>query len=160
MAGTEFLNNSKFFFEIEGLDLLVQSVSGLGINITTAAQSSAVGVTADNKTQTEITPGICTYNDITVVCVATKEVKGAYDNFREIHAQGYAGGASSGRESGKGRRTAKLAISDGKEQTAAEFQFEDMMPVSYSTSEFSISGGSTQVLETITYKFIHMKREK
>ncbi|MDJ0844488.1 phage tail protein [Crocosphaera sp.] len=129
MADIQYLTNSKFYFEIDGITgLVIKSVNGPEIEMEVVGGDTAIGVTKDAKTQTQATIAGVKYNStITLTYVAGNESdqKKLSDWYNDCHPDAYSGGASKAMDS---RKTGKLSIynPDGKE--AMRFDFTDLFP--------------------------------
>ncbi|ACK70164.1 conserved hypothetical protein [Gloeothece citriformis PCC 7424] len=129
MPDIQYVTNSKFYFEIDGITgLIVKSVTGPEISMDIVGGDTAIGVTKDAKTQTQATIGGVKYNStITLTYVAGNESdqKKLSDWYNDCHPDTYSGGGSKAMGS---RKTGKLSIynPDGKE--AMRFDFTDLFP--------------------------------
>ncbi|MGK7944154.1 MAG: phage tail protein [Microcystaceae cyanobacterium] len=129
MPDVQYLTNSKFYFEIDGItSLVIKTVSGPEIEMEIVGGDTAIGVTKDAKTQTQATIGGVKYNStITLTYVAGNEAdqKKLADWYNDCHPDTYSGGASKAMDS---RKTGKLSIYDPNGEEAMRFDFTDLFP--------------------------------
>ena len=153
---TEYLYNSKFYFEADGLtDLVVQKISGIQMKMNVAGGDSVIGVTKDAKTQTNSTISGAECSEVTLECVATKDSKQLLDWYNKCHAESFSGGKSEGRAN---RKNAKISIYDGKDEKA-QFELIDIFPTSYETGGFDAQSADL-LTETVTIGFTRIARKK
>ena len=125
----QYLTNSRFYFEIDGITgLVIKSVTGPEIEMEVAGGDSAIGVTKGAVTQTQATIGGVKYNSaITLTYVAGNEgdQEELNDWYNKCYPDTFSGGESEAMES---RKSGKLSIynPDGKE--AMVFTFTDLFP--------------------------------
>lgn len=152
MATDEFLGNSKFYLEIDGLtDLIVQKVSGLKIDLEAAGDQKSFGVTKGAKSAMQATVAGVTSATITVQFVATKEDQSLHDWYRASHSVG--GPIAGGGSEGKGeRKNASLVVYNQGGDDAVRWNFTGCLPSSYKTSK--LEPGSTELF-TETVEFVY-----
>ncbi len=162
MADIQYLTNSKFYFEIDGVTgLVLKSVTGPEIEMEVAGGDTAIGVTKDAKTQTQATIGGVKYNStITLTYVAGNESdqKKLSDWYNDCYPDTYSGGESKAMES---RKTGSLSIfnPDGKE--AMRFDFTDLFPgTKQQVQTLSVEQGGQLAEDTIELYFTQVVRKK
>ena len=162
MADIQYLTNSKFYFEIDGVtELVLKAVTGPEIEMEVAGGETAIGVTKDAKTQTQATIGGVKYNStITLTYVAGNEAdqNKLSDWYNDCHPDTYSGGESKAMES---RKTGSLSIynPDGKE--AMRFDFTDLFPgTKQQTSTLSVDQGGQLAEDTLELYFTQVIRKK
>ena len=124
----EYLTNSSFFMDIDGMELVIKKVSGIKITMKVAANNAAIGCSKDGKTQTQTYPGGVNYGSaVTLEYVAGNEAdqQKIADWYNKCHASSFSGGAT---ESRKQRKTGCLFVYDGNGGIGAEFEFIDLFP--------------------------------
>jgi phage tail-like protein len=124
----EYLTNSTFFMDIDGMDLVIKKVSGISIEMKVAANNAAIGCMKDGKTQTQATPGAVSYGSaVTLEYVAGNEAdqQKITDWYKKCHATSFSGGATQSRQN---RKTGSLFIYDGNGIIGAEYEFIDLFP--------------------------------
>lgn len=152
----EYISNAKFYFEADDLtELLVKKVTGMQMKMTVAGGDAPIGVTKDGKTQTQATIGGVECSEVTIECVATAEAKKLLEWYNKCHAEALSGGKAEGRTN---RKLGKISIYDGQDEKV-QYEFTDIFPTSYATSEFSASSGDL-ISETVTIGFTYFERKK
>lgn len=158
----EFLTNSKFYFEIDGItELLVKSVNGPEITIEVAGGDAPIGVTKGGISQTQSVIGGVKYNSgVTLTYVAGNEgvQKALEDWYIKCHSEAYSGGKTEAR---KNRKTGSLTIYDG-DGNEMRFNFTDLFPSTIKQASGTLGPDSSgQVAEdTLELKFTKIVREK
>jgi len=124
----EYLTNSSFFFDIDGMELVIKKVAGIKIQMKVAANNAAIGCMKDGKTQTQSTPGAVTYGSaVTLEYVGGNEAdqQKITDWYKKCHATSFSGGAT---ESRKQRKTGSFFVFDMNGKIGAQFDFTDLFP--------------------------------
>jgi phage tail-like protein len=162
MPDIQYLTNSKFYFEIDGVTgLFIKTITGPEIEMEVVGGDAAIGVTKDAKTQTQATIGGVKYNStITLTYVAGNEAdqKKLSDWYNDCHPDTYSGGSSKAMES---RKTGSLSIynPDGKE--AMRFDFTDLFPgTKQQISNLAVDQGGQLAEDTLELYFTKVIRKK
>jgi phage tail-like protein len=125
----QFLTNSKFYFEIDGVTgLSIKTCSGPEIEMEVAGGDAAIGCTKDAKTQTQATIGGVKYNStITLTYVAGNEADQSKlaEWYNDCHPDTFSGGSSKAMDS---RKTGSLVIYDPNGAEAMRYNFTDLFP--------------------------------
>jgi hypothetical protein len=147
MAAVEYLNNSSFYFEVDGITaLFLKGVSGPEITFSLAGADEPIGCSKGGVTQTHAVIGGVEYNDITLTYVGGNEgeQKKLSDWYNQCHSESYSGGANKGRDN---RKNGKLAIYDGGGKVCMEFTFTDMFPADITSGggTLAVDGGGSRL---------------
>ena len=125
----QYLTNSKFYFEIDGVTgLSVKTCSGPEISLEVAGGDAPIGVTKGAKTQTQATIGGVKYNStVTLTYVAGNEAdhKKLSDWYDDCHPDSFSGGTSKAMDS---RKTGSLVIYNPNGEEAMRYNFQDLFP--------------------------------
>ena len=125
----QYLTNSKFYFEIDGVtELSVKTCSGPEISMEVAGGEAPIGVTKGAKTQTQATIGGVKYNStisLTYVAGNESEHQKLADWYNDCHPDSFSGGTSKAMDS---RKTGSLVIYDPNGEEAMRFNFKDLFP--------------------------------
>jgi phage tail-like protein len=162
MAGIEYLTNSKFYFEIDGItDLLVNKVTGPSIEMQVAGGDAPIGCTKGGKTQTQATIGGVKYSSsITLTYVAGNEgvQKKLEDWYVACHAEAFAGGAVKARAS---RKTGSLVVYDGDGNEGMRFNFIDLFPDNLKQGNGTLGpdNGGQLAMDTLELRFTQVIRK-
>jgi phage tail-like protein len=155
----EYLTNSTFFFDIDGLDLVISKVSGLKIEMKTAANKAAIGIGKDGKTQTQCTPGATSYSSgVKIEYVAGNEAdqEKLTKWYQKCHATSFSGGATQSRQE---RKTGSLFIYDGNGKVCAEFEFIDLFPSKLTqTDQLGVDKSGELAKDTLEFRFTKCTR--
>lgn len=128
MPEAEYITNSSFYFDIDGIELVIKSVSGISIEMKVAGGGTAIGCMKGGKAQTQAVPGGVTYGSaVTLKFVAGNEgsQQAITDWYQKCHPQSYTGGAKEGRSN---RKTGSFVIYDGNGNEGARYTFFDLFP--------------------------------
>ncbi len=158
----QYLTNSKFYFEIDGItSLLLKSVSGPEIEMEVAGGDSPIGVGKDAKTETQATIGRVKYNSpITLTYVAgnQEDQKKLSDWYNDCHPDTFSGGESKAMDS---RKTGKLTIYNPNGKEAMRFDFTDLFPgTKKQFSTLSVESGGQLAEDSIELYFTKVERAK
>ncbi|MGK7905699.1 MAG: phage tail protein [Synechococcus sp.] len=157
----QYLTNSKFYFEIDGVTALsLKTINGPEIEMDVAGGDSAIGVSKDAKTQTQATIGGVKYNStMTLTYVAGNEGEQAklskwYD---DCHPDTFSGGSSKAMDS---RKTGSLVVYDPNGKEAMRFNFTDLFPGSKKQiSSLDVSSGGQLGEDSIELYFTQVVRK-
>jgi phage tail-like protein len=157
----QYLTNSKFYFEIDGVTgLTVKSVTGPEIAMEVAGGDAAIGVSKDAKTQTQATIGGVKYNStITLTYVGGNEAdqKKLHDWYNDCHPDTFSGGASKAMDS---RKTGSLVIYNPNGKEAMRYNFTDLFPgASKQISSLSVDSSGQLAEDTIELYFTKVIRK-
>lgn len=157
----QYLTDSKFYFEIDGVTALVlKSVTGPEIEMEVAGGDSAIGSTKDAKTQTQATIGGVKYNStITLTYVAGNESdqKKLADWYNDCHPDAFSGGASKSMDS---RKTGSLVIYNPNGAEAMRFNFIDLFPgTKHQIGTLSVDSGGSLAEDTLELYFTQLIRK-
>ncbi|MFY7804351.1 MAG: phage tail protein [Limnoraphis robusta] len=158
----EFLTNSKFYFEIDGItDLLIKKVSGPEITIEVAGGDAPIGCTKGGISQTQAVIGGVKYSSaITLTFVAGNEAaqKKLEDWYIKCHAEAYSGGKTEAR---KNRKTGSLTIYDGDGEEM-RFDFTDLFPgtLKQASGVLGVDQSGQNAEDTLELKFTKIVRKK
>ncbi|MGD1852680.1 MAG: phage tail protein [Leptolyngbyaceae cyanobacterium] len=158
----QYLTNSKFYFEIDGVTALaVKTCSGPEIEMEVAGGDSAIGVTKDAKTQTQATIGNVKYNStvsLTYVAGNEGDQKKLSDWYNDCHPDTFSGGASKAMDS---RKTGSLVVYDPNGKEAMRFNFIDLFPgTKKQISSLSVESGGNLAEDTLELYFTKVTRAK
>ncbi|MDV3348638.1 phage tail protein [Leptolyngbyaceae cyanobacterium CCMR0082] len=158
----QYLTNSKFYFEIDGVtSLAVKTCSGPEIEMEVAGGDAAIGVTKDAKTQTQATIGGVKYNaTVTLTYVAGNEgdQKKLSDWYNDCHPDTFSGGASKAMDS---RKTGSLVIYDPNGKEAMRYNFIDLFPgTKKQISSLAVDSGGNLAEDTLELYFTQVVRAK
>ena len=163
MAVEEYLTNSKFYFELDGItDLLIKNVSGPEIEMEVAGGDAPLGCTKGGKTQTQATIGGVKYNSaITLTFIAGNEgtQKKLEDWYVKCHSEAFSGGAVEARKS---RKTGSLVVYDGDGKEGMRFDFTDLFPSTLKQAGGTLGTDQSGQLaeDTLELKFTKLIRKK
>jgi len=157
----QYLTNSKFYFEIDGVtELSVKQCSGPEIALEVAGGDSAIGVTKGARTQTQATIGGVKYNStITLTYVAGNEAdhKKLSDWYNDCHPDTFSGGASKAMDS---RKTGSLVIYNPNGDEAMRYNFQDLFPgTKKQISSLAIDSNGTLAEDTLELYFTKVIRK-
>lgn len=158
----EYLTNSKFYFDIDGIqDLLIKSVNGPEITIEVAGGDAPIGVTKGGKSQTQSVIGGVKYSSaITLTYVAGNEgvQKALEEWYIKCHAEAFSGGQTQARTN---RKNGSLIIydGDGKEM---RFDFTDLFPgtIKQASGTLGLDKSGQVAEDTIELRFTKIVRVK
>jgi len=161
MADIEYIAGSKYFFDIDQIPgLIVQSISGISIEITVAAGSNAIGCTEGGVTQTQATPGQVKFSSaVTIKYPAGNEAaqQKITDWYNLCHAKAFSGGAKQARSN---RRSGSIFVYDGDGNVACEYVFTDLFPSKLTQSDqLGVDKSGELALDTMELLFTGLKRE-
>ena len=156
----QYLTNSKFYFEIDGVTgLSVKTCSGPEIELEVAGGDAAIGVTKNAITQTQATIGGVKYNStITLTYVAGNESdhQKLADWYNDCHPDTYSGGGSKAMDS---RKTGSLVIYDPNGQEAMRYNFIDLFPgTKKQIGSLSVESGGSLAEDTLELFFTQVVR--
>jgi hypothetical protein len=159
MADIEYNYNSSFWFDCDGLELVIQKVSGLSIEIKVAAGSGAIGCMKDGKTQTQATPGTVEYGGavkLEYVAGNESDQQKITDWYRKCHATSFSGGTTEAR---KNRKTGSLFIFDGGGKITCQYDFIDLFPSNLTQTEtLSVDQAGELAKDTMELRFTQVLR--
>ena len=159
MADIEYNTNSSFYFDCDGMELVIAKVTIPPIEMKVAAGSGAIGCGRDGKTQTQATPGAVELSSgLKLEYVAGNEgdQQKITDWYKKCHATSFSGGAT---ESRKNRKTASLFIYDMNGKIGAQYDFSDCFPSNLTqTSQLDVSQSGELAKDTMEIRFTKMVR--
>lgn len=159
MADIEYLTNSTFFFDIDGLDLVISKVSGIKIEMKVAANKAAIGIGKDGKTQTQSTPGATSYSSgVKIEYVAGNEAdqEKLTKWYQKCHATSFSGGATDARNQ---RKTGSFFIYKNNGEIACEFEFIDLFPSKLTqTDQLGVDKSGELAKDTLELRFTKLTR--
>jgi len=159
MPDVEYNTNASFFWDCDGMELVIEKCTLPPIEIKVAAGSGAIGCGRDGKTQTQATPGTVEYGSgLKIEYVAGNEAdqQKVTDWYKKCHATSFSGGAS---ESRKNRKTASLFIYDMNGNIGAQYDFIDCFPSTLNqTSQLDVSKAGEMAKDTMEVRFTKMVR--
>ena len=159
MPDVEYNTNASFFWDCDGMELVIEKCTLPPIEIKVAAGSGAIGCGRDGKTQTQATPGTVEYGSgLKIEYVAGNEAdqQKVTDWYKKCHATSFSGGAS---ESRKNRKTASLFIYDMNGNIGAQYDFIDCFPSTLNqTSQLDVSKAGEMAKDTMEIRFTKMVR--
>ncbi len=155
MAEGEVLAGSRYYVEIDGLsDLIVKSISGIGITLDTAGEMQAFGVTKEGKTQIQATVTGVTQGTLSIVFVATVEDNRLVEWYRDSHSPPISGGGTATKGE---RKNASISLYNQGGTEAARWEYKGLMPKDYTSSK--LTPGSTELYtETLTFAYEYFQR--
>jgi phage tail-like protein len=155
MAAGEILANSKFYLTIDGLeDLIVKSVSGIGITLEVAGSDSSFGVTKGGVSVVQATVTGTSNSNITATFVGTADDKRLFDWWDASHSREISGGGSSSEGE---RKTASITLYNQGGTEAAQWDLSGVFPVKYDGTEFSPDSADLYT-ETIEFAYEGLHR--
>ena len=160
MADIQYLTNTKFYFEIDGVTgLMVKSCSGPEITLDVAGGDTAIGVTKGAKTQTQATIGGVKYNStisLTYVAGNESDQEKLSDWYNNCVPDTYSGGSSKAMDN---RKTGSLTIYNPDGSEAMRFNFTDLFPGKKSqTGTLSIDSSGQLAEDTLELYFTQVVR--
>jgi phage tail-like protein len=149
MAAGEVLACSKFYFQLDGYeDLIVKSVSGVGVTLQVAGDTKSYGVTKDGKSVIQAT--------VTGEYVSTAQDRRLLDLYSDSHSEVIAGGGSSN----KGKRlTGSLIFYNQGGEPAAQWNLTGVMAASYKSTKME-AGATALATETLEFVYESLHRTK
>jgi phage tail-like protein len=157
MAKDEVLACSKFYFQLDGYeDLIVKSVSGVGITLQVAGDVKSYGVTKDGKSVIQATVTGIENGKVTVEYVSTVQDRRLLDLYSDSHSEVIAGGGSVN----KGKRlTGTLVFYNQGGEPAAQWDLTGIMAASYKSTKME-AGSTALATETLDFVYEHLHRMK
>lgn len=157
----QYLTDSKFYFEIDGVTALVlKNITGPEIEMEVAGGDAAIGCTKDAKTQTQATIGGVKYNStITLTYVGGNESdqKKLSDWYDDCFPDSFSGGASKSMDS---RKTGSLVIYNPNGKEAMRFNFIDLFPgTKKQIGTLSVDSGGSLAEDTLELYFTQVIRK-
>jgi phage tail-like protein len=157
MAAGEVLSCSKFYFQLDGYDdLIVKSVSGIGITLQVAGDTKSYGVTKDGKSVIQATVTGTENGKVTVEYVSTVEDRRLLDLYSDSHSEVITGGGSA--NEGK-RLTGSLFFYNQGGKPAAQWNLTGVMAASYKSTKME-AGSTALATETLDFVYEHLHRVK
>jgi hypothetical protein len=156
----QYLTNSKFYFEIDGVtSISCKTCTAPEIEMEVAGGDSAIGVTKGAVTQTQATIGGVKYNStITLTYISGNEGDHAKlsEWYNDCHPDAYSGGASKSIDS---RKTGSLVIYDPNGEEAMRFNFTDLFPgTKKQVGSLAIDSGGSLAEDTLELFFTQVIR--
>ncbi len=156
----QYLTNSKFYFEIDGVtSLAIKTCSGPEIELEVAGGDAPIGVTKGARTQTQSTIGGVKYNStVSLTYVAGNEAEQEKLNkwYNDCHAQAFSGGGSKAMDS---RKTGSLVIYNPNGEEAMRFNFQDLFPgTKKQVGSLSVDSGGSLAEDTLELFFTQVTR--
>jgi hypothetical protein len=159
MADIEYNTCASFYFDCDGMELVIEKCTIPPIEMKTAAGSGAIGCGRDGKTQTQTTPGAVEYGSgLKIEYVAGNEAdqQKITDWYKKCHATSFSGGAT---ESRKNRKTASLFVYDMNGNIGCQYDFTDCFPSNLTqTSQFDVGKPGELAKDTMEIRFTQMVR--
>ncbi|MCU0567169.1 MAG: phage tail protein [Oculatellaceae cyanobacterium Prado106] len=157
MAAGEILACSKFYFQLDGFDdLIVKSVSGVGITLQTAGDAKSYGVSKGAKSVIQATVTGIENGKVTVEYVSTVEDDRLLKLYSDSHSEVIAGGGSSNK--GKLLTGSLIFYNQGGEE-AARWNLSGIMASSYKSAKME-AGATGLATETVEFAYHHLHRVK
>jgi hypothetical protein len=159
MADIEYNTNAAFYFDCDGMELVIEKCTIPPIEMKVAAGSGAIGCGRGGKTQTQATPGAVEYGSglkLEYVAGNEAEQKKISTWYKKCHPTSFSGGAT---ESRKNRKTASLFIYDMNDNIGAQYDFIDCFPSNLNqTSQLDVSKPGELAKDTMEIRFTKMVR--
>jgi phage tail-like protein len=156
----DFLSQARFEFKLDDEklnELYVESVSGLKLTIPVTQSDGPVGVKGKGTVVRQAAPSAVESQNVTVTFITSSDKPKAVSSwFYDSHSTPDAGGATGTKGVTK---TATLTVFTQGASEGAQWEFKDVMPLSYEMSALDV-GGNDSLKETVTFCYSYMLRKK